>query len=63
MAFFSFSFMGAGPIGALACGYLVDWIGAGPALMLAAAAMTAIVLVFGLRSTLWGLGHAVPARG
>ena len=56
MAFFSFSFMGAGPLGALGCGYLVDWIGPGASLGVASAIMASVAVVFGLKSSLWGLG-------
>jgi MFS family permease len=58
MSFYSFSFMGAGPVGALICGYLVELFGPQSALMIAAACMLAVVLVVGLASTLWRLeGH------
>ena len=56
MAFFSFSFMGAGPLGALACGYLVDWIGPGAALVVASAIMAGVAIGFGFKSSLWRLG-------
>ncbi len=62
MAFFSFSFMGAGPLGALACGYLVDWIGPGAALILASAIMAGVAIVFGFKSSLWQLGAAAEHR-
>ena len=60
MAFFSFSFMGAGPLGALACGYLVDWIGPGASLGVASAIMASVAIVFGLKSSLWRLGSVPP---
>lgn len=43
MSFFSFSLLGAGPVGAIACGLLVNWLGPGHALMVAAAAMGVMV--------------------
>ena len=43
MAFFSFSLLGAGPIGAFASGLLVKWVGPERALVAAAAAMGVIV--------------------
>ena len=55
MAFFSFSFMGAGPIGALLSGYLVTWFGPSTALMISSLAMLAVVLIVTLISRLWGL--------
>lgn len=55
MAFFSFSFMGAGPIGALLSGYLVTWFGPSTALMISSVAMLAVVLIVTLISRLWGL--------
>ena len=53
MAFFSFSFMGAGPIGALLCGQLVGAVGAPLALMVASAAVMVVIVAVGLRSHLW----------
>jgi MFS family permease len=50
MSFFSFSLLGAGPIGALCCGYLVTFFGPERALMIAAAAMGSIVCTVGLSS-------------
>jgi MFS family permease len=55
MAFYSFSFMGAGPIGALLSGYLVTWFGPSQALIMSSAAMLVVVCFMSLRSTLWGL--------
>ena len=58
MSFYSFSFMGAGPVGALVCGYLVEVFGPQSALMIAAGCMLAVILVVGLASKLWRLeGH------
>jgi MFS family permease len=57
MSFYSFSFMGAGPVGALICGYLVELFGPQSALMIAAGSML-LVLVVGASSGLWRLeGH------
>jgi len=47
MSFFSFSLLGAGPLGALSCGQLVDWLGPGHALWVAAAVMGVIVCSVG----------------
>jgi hypothetical protein len=50
--------MGAGPIGALLCGYLVELFGAQQALLMAASAMLAVILVVSATSRLWRLeGH------
>ncbi len=58
MSFYSFSFMGAGPVGALVCGYLVEMFGPQMALMIAAGSMLAVILVVGTASGLWRLeGH------
>ena len=63
MAFFSFSFMGAGPIGALLCGQLVAALGARLALATACAALMAVVVVLARASGLWKLrgGGRLPA--
>ncbi|MEM8767631.1 MAG: MFS transporter [Pseudomonadota bacterium] len=58
MSFYSFSFMGAGPIGAVLCGVLVENFGPQLALVVAAGSMLAIILVVGVSSGLWRLeGH------
>jgi MFS family permease len=58
MSFFAFSFMGAGPVGALLCGYLVELLGPQLALSLAAGGMLLVILVVGVSSSLWRLeGH------
>ena len=58
MSFYSFSFMGAGPVGALICGYLVELFGPQMALLIAAGSMLAVILVVGTASGLWKLeGH------
>ena len=61
MAFFSFSFMGAGPVGALLCGYLVSAVGAPAALMVASAALLAVVVAVARRSALWNMRMSEPA--
>jgi MFS family permease len=55
MAFFSFSFMGSGPIGALFSGYLVDQAGAETALMISSALMFSVIVVLALTTSLWRL--------
>ena len=62
MAFFSFSFMGAGPIGALLCGQLVGAVGAPLALMVASAAVMVVIVAVGLRSHLWRMRTPVHAE-
>lgn len=60
MSFYAFSFMGAGPIGALLCGYLVELLGPAQALLAAAAAMFSVIVVVALVSRLWQLeGHVL----
>ena len=63
MAYYSFSFMGAGPVGALFNGYLVDWLGPQQAIMVASTLMFAVILIIALRTRLWSLQgqHGVPA--
>ena len=62
MSFYSFSFMGAGPVGALICGYLVELFGPQLALMIAAGCMLAVILVVWAGSSLWRLeGHTHQA--
>ena len=58
MGFHSFSFMGAGPFGALGSGYLVDQLGAQAALGISATGMLAVVLMIGFRSSLWRMTTA-----
>jgi len=55
MAFYGFSFMGSGPIGALFCGYLVSWFGASSALAIAALLMFTVVVLVYWKSSLWDL--------
>ena len=58
MGFHSFSFMGAGPLGALGSGYLVDQIGAQATLGVCGSGMLAVVLMIGFRSSLWRMKTA-----
>ena len=58
MGFHSFSFMGAGPLGALGSGYLVDQLGAQAALGICATGMLTVVLMIGFRSSLWRMKTA-----
>ena len=53
MGISAFSFMGAGPIGALGSGFLVDEFGPRAAFGLAGAGMACVVLVIAFRSSLW----------
>ena len=53
MSFNALSFMGAGPLGALGSGFLVDQFGPQGALMIASAGMACVVLVIGFFSSLW----------
>jgi MFS family permease len=63
MSFYSFSFMGAGPLGALFNGVLVDLIGPQMALLTSAALMLLVMVVVGAGSSLWMLtAHAHEAR-
>ncbi|MBT3426628.1 MAG: MFS transporter [Gammaproteobacteria bacterium] len=55
MAFYGFSFMGSGPIGAVLCGYLVTWFGASMALAIAASLMFLVVILVYWKSSLWDL--------
>lgn len=57
MSFFSFSLLGAGPLGALSCGYLVTFFGPERALMIAAAVMGSIVCTVGA----WSRGELTRA--
>jgi MFS family permease len=60
MSFYSFSFMGAGPIGALLNGYLVEQLGPQMALLTCALAMCVIMIVVSLSSSLWRLEGLRP---
>jgi MFS family permease len=58
MSFYSFSFLGAGPIGALFCGFLVDLIGASMTLIICPAGMLIFCIYMSFRSPLWSLGNS-----
>lgn len=60
MSFYAFTFMGAGPLGALLNGFLVSSIGARGALMTAGSAMFLCMLVVGWAGPLWHLRHHQP---
>ena len=63
MGFYSFSFMGAGPLGALLSGYLVEQFGAQMALLIAASMMFVFIVLIGLQSSLWRMKIApVPVQ-
>ena len=55
MAFFSFSFMGAGPLGALIAGYLVGWVGPPLALFISSATLMVVIVAVALTSSLWNM--------
>lgn len=62
MAFFSFSFMGSGPIGAVFSGFLVDQVGPEMALMISSALMFSVMAVIALTTSLWKLdAKDIPA--
>jgi predicted MFS family arabinose efflux permease len=64
MSFYSFSFMGAGPIGAVVCGLLVEQLGPQMALLTAATLMLLVMLLVAARSSLWRLkGQVIEAGG
>jgi MFS family permease len=60
MSFYSFSFMGAGPIGAVFNGFLVNQIGPQMALLTSAMLMLLVMLVVGVVSGLWRLQGTQP---
>ena len=63
MGFYAFSFMGAGPVGAVLCGYLVQMFGPQIALMVAGGSMLVVILIVGVVSNLWRLeGHTYELR-
>ncbi|MBL4681859.1 MAG: MFS transporter [Pseudomonadales bacterium] len=53
MAFYSFSFMGSGPFGALFSGYLCEWIGPLNALTVSSSLMLLVLVVVTMHSSLW----------
>lgn len=60
MSFYALSFMGAGPLGAVLNGYLVEQVGPQNALLLVGAAMATVVIVVRLGSRLWALTPHQP---
>jgi MFS family permease len=63
MSFYGFSFMGAGPLGALLCGFLVEQFGPRLSLAICAGAMIAVMLGLMVFSRLWGLhGHQLQVE-
>ncbi|MFK7913500.1 MAG: MFS transporter [Pseudomonadales bacterium] len=61
MSFYGFSFMGAGPIGALLSGYLVAALGPQQALVASAVGMLLVVSVVALSSGLWRIASTEHA--
>ena len=55
MGFYSFSFMGSGPIGALLSGIMVEYFGPQTAIIISCAGMLCVVLIVSSRSSLWHL--------
>ncbi|MFT5211801.1 MAG: MFS family permease [Flavobacterium sp.] len=53
MAFYSFSFMGSGPFGALFSGYLCEWLDPKQALLISTTLMALVIITIHSRSTLW----------
>lgn len=53
MSFYAFSFMGAGPLGTLLCGYLSGLYGPQMAISICATAMICAVVLMGVISRLW----------
>lgn len=53
MSFYSFSFMGAGPIGALWAGYMADLFGPQLAVVISSMVMASLVLLMAFISPLW----------
>jgi MFS family permease len=59
MGFYAFTFMGAGPLGALINGFLVDAVGAQTALLCASVFMLLVIVLVSVRSELWRIQGAV----
>lgn len=53
MSFYAFSFMGAGPLGTLFCGYLSEMLGPQQAIQICGAGMLTVSLAIALISKLW----------
>lgn len=60
MGFFSFSFLGSGPIGALLWGFTIERIGPEDSMMFAALGMLTVVAVVARSFGLWGVGPPRP---
>tara|TARA_B100000900_G_scaffold396480_1_gene395810 strand:- start:9 stop:1217 length:1209 start_codon:yes stop_codon:yes gene_type:complete len=54
MSFYAFSFMGAGPIGTLFCGYLANLFGPQQAIVISGVCMLSVLVIISLSSPLWG---------
>ena len=63
MAFFTLTFMGAGPLGALLSGYLVESLGPRLALIAPAGVMLLVILAVIARSPLWAYRRGVAPTG
>jgi MFS family permease len=63
MGFFSFSFMGAGPLGAFAIGTMAQWWGPELTIILAASCMFVVVVTVALASKLWFLDASLHTTG
>jgi MFS family permease len=61
MGFYAFSFMGAGPLGAVLNGYLVEQMGPQNTLLVTGGGMAVVVLVVGFGSRMWTLTQHDPA--
>ncbi len=61
MSFYAFSFMGAGPLGTLFCGYLSEHFGPQMAIQIAGTAMLTVTLTIALTSRLWQTDFNDPA--
>jgi MFS family permease len=53
MSFFAFSFMGAGPMGALMVGYLAEVFGPQPTILICSAAMLLSIVIVGVATPMW----------
>ena len=53
MSFYAFSFMGAGPLGALWAGYMSDLLGPQMAIVISSAGMASLALLMTFVSPLW----------
>jgi MFS family permease len=55
MALYILAFMGGAPLGSLAMGYIIDWLGPLDAMLVPAIGMAALCLAVGWRTELWRL--------